>query len=287
MTSLNMRHKYTIMVALLPALTSCHPPSAHVSPPPAQIKDYLPAKVSFLRELSAQAPGPDRARVTDPNGHATRQAKEASFHWTLKAIDKRWLPPDPNVLRERLVMIQDALGPNDVTYSQWQAQHHIVQVAQMRTIVLIRVRPLPPDPTCKLTKEARVALARDVVTHLIRAEIDFVLNEPTGRKRTKKAIMADVVTASFERADIRVCQDGVHAPCAPPQVLEAGRLFHVWWWRCIDWWTDGSEVGLYFLKTEFGPWVPSYTSGLDATWFEGSPYKNKSGRSGNGLPPRR
>jgi hypothetical protein len=287
MTPLKLWCGPIVILALLPRPAFSPPQAPEASPPPAQIQDYLPAKVAFLKHLATAMPLPNTSRLTDPNNHSTKRAKIDSINWIMKVVDKQWLPPDPNILRESIILIQNAFGPHDVTYSQWEAHDHFVQAAQMCTILLIRVRPRSSHPALELTTKARVALARDAVTHVIKSEIDFTLNEPTGRKRIKKTIAADVRAASFGHADIRLCADGLHATCAPPRLFKAKSLFHLRWWRSMNWWADGDGVGLYFLKTEGGPWVPSYTSALDAPWFEGSPYRNKSGKRVDEFPPRR
>ncbi len=284
MTALPVWHRRIVLLALLPAVTSCQPQPTKAPTPPAQVKDYLPAKVNFLKELATSAPGPDRARVTDPNSKETRRARGGAIGWIVRIIQRDWLPPDPNILHKQVVMIQNAFGPNDVTYSQWEAHGHILQVAQTATVMLIRVRPSSSDAAPQLTKETRVALARDTVTHLIRSQVDVIETTSRDRRKVEKAIMPDVLAASFEHADIQSCADGVHGK-GTPQILGVRGLLY--WWRCINWWTDGNEVGLYFLKAQGPPSVPRYNAGLDATWFEGSPYKNKSGRSDIGLPPRR
>jgi hypothetical protein len=276
MTFTHMSVRILIIIALYSALALCQDGAPDGPSRAFQLKDCLPAKVGFLRELVKEAPSAARPRAVDPNNKWARRAKSASFDWIVKTVASDWLPKDPNVLHGQVAMMQNAFGPNDVTYSQWEANDHVVQVAQTATIVLIRVRPLSPDSTSTGTKEAHIALARNTVTHLLRSRVDVIETTSTERKKVKKTIMPDVLAASFDHADTQVCTDGVHGKCAPPELLEKRMHHYVWWWRCINWWTDGSEVDIYFLKTEGGPWVPSYTGELDATWFEGPPYRSKS-----------
>jgi hypothetical protein len=259
---------------LLPLAAFCEDRSAGKPPQAAQLRNCLPARVNLLRESLRQMSGMQKSSVTDPNNRWTRQAHEQTFDWVVKVMNRAWLPPDPNVLRERIIMVQNAFGPNDVTYLQWEASDHSIQVAQTKTIMLIRVRPLSADPAPRLTRETRMAMAREIIPHIIRDQVNFTVNESTGRKRTKRTITSQVLSASFDHAGIQDCADGVHAKFAPPQSGEEHAIDALWWWRYISWWTDGSEIGIYMFKTEGGPRVPSYTSLGDATWFEGLPSKS-------------
>lgn len=271
--------RYVIILTLLCRTAFCQEQPSDGAAREAQLKDWLPAKVNLLKELLEETPRTDRSGVADPNNGWTIRAKRSALSWIVKTIDRRWLPADPNVLRQSIIMIQNAFGPNDVTYSQWEANAHIVQVAQMQTILLICVRPVSPTHVGnELTKEAMIAWARDVVSTVLRREIDFLVYGPNMRKWTKKVITSEVLAGSFEHAEVQACTDAVHGKCAPPEVLEEKAHHYRYWWRCINWWTDGTKIGLYMLKAEGGPWIPNYRSGLDATWFEGPPHKGKRQR---------
>jgi hypothetical protein len=277
MTSARIPIAVAVVLALCSTTALCQQESSRGPSQEPWLRDYLPAKVGFLKRLIQERPGPEKSRLIDPNNRWTKIAKDSAFDWIRKTLQRNWLPPDPNVLRKSLVMIQNAFGPNDVAYVQWQANGHLVQVAQMQTILVVCVRPLSPEGAQKkLTKEAGTELARNTIARLVSKEAEVPIYKTQPVKRVKEAITPDMLAASFEHADIRMCADALHGKCAPPELLDEKRHLYQYWWQCINWWTDESEVGLYTLKIRNGPWVPSYNTNFDATWFEGPPSEKKN-----------
>ncbi len=41
-----------------------------------------------------------------------------------------------------------------------------------------------------------------------------------------------------------------------------------YWFRMVNWWNDGKNVGFYFLKVEEGAWLPSYCGDIDRGFFK-------------------
>lgn len=231
------------------------------------LKDYLPLKVNLLRESLSETFLAGKSNMANADSRYIRRAKEQALEWVLKTVNRDWLPADPNILREDIIMIQNAFGPNDVTYLKWETRSEIVRVAQTKTIILIQVQPKSPEQEPKLTMETRKLLARNVISSLFNKEVDIEVIEPTTSKIVKKTIMPELLVVSFDRANVQVYAGGIHGKCG--ELVGQNSVDYNFWWRRIEWWTDGQNVWIYTLKTGGGAWEADYDSTLDETWFEG------------------
>jgi len=230
---------------------------------------YLPLKVRLLVPVLTETFQRGKTNVAESGDHYIRRAKEQAVQWILKTIRKHQLPPDPNVLRRNIVLLQNAIGPNDVAVCRWEKDTRVLTVVQTGTVILVEVRPTSEAVGAETTKEDRALLARNTALRVLNGQVEVEERGPTTSKMTKRVITPEMLATSFDHADIQEYQGGIHGRCAgPPNDFD---LDYNFWWRRISWWTDGRVVGLYTLKTERGPWVPSYDSALDATWFERPP----------------
>jgi hypothetical protein len=257
------------IVALLPVSCLSQEGSSKERIEPSRLRDHLPPKVSLLVPALTEAFQKGKTNVADSNDHYIRRAKEGAMQWILKIIRKDQLPPDPNVLRRSIVLLQNAIGPNDVAVCRWEKDARVLTVVQTRTVILIEVRPKSDAVRAETTREARALLARNTTLGVLNGQVDIEERGPTTLKVVKRVITPVMLATSFDHADIQEYQGGIHGRCAgPPNDFD---LDYNYWWRRISWWTDGRIVGLYTLKVNRGAWVPSYDATLDATWFERPP----------------
>jgi hypothetical protein len=249
------------------------------APTPAQtsevtdLKHLLPSDVNLLREFSERSSPTDKSNVSDAQSKWIRRARNGAAEWVLKTIDKDSLPPDVNNLKVGMVLTQNAFGPNDVACVQWQKNGYVLQVAQTATIMLVRMRPISPSSQPATSIETKRSLAANTAERLFRKEARIRDVETGTGKVIEKQIMPELLKRCFEDAHIQAYDNGVHGRRRAP--TNPADLTFEYWWRCVNWWTDGNSVAFYTLKTEGGPWEASYNSGLDATWFEGPPPASK------------
>ncbi len=257
------------IVALLPIGCLSQERTSEDRIEPSRLQDRLPPKVSLLVPTLNEAFQKGKTNVADSDDRDIRRARELAVRWIFKTIRKDQLPADPNVLRRNMVLLQNAIGPNDVAVCRWEKDARVLTVVQTRTVILIEVRPKSEAVRAETTREARALLARNTTLSVLNGQVDIEERGPTTSKVVKRVITPEMLATSFDHADIQEYQGGVHGRCVGP--LDDRDLDYNYWWRRISWWTDGRVVGLYTLKTERGPWVPSYDSALDATWFERPP----------------
>lgn len=232
-----------------------------------KLKEYLPQRVNVLAESLDRVSLAGQKNVADANDRYVRRAKEEALRWVFKTVRKDWLPPDPNVLRSNLVMLKDAVGPNDLAIVRWQKGDNAIAVAQTKTIILIQVRPTSESIRAETAKGARKLLARNTTLSVLNREVDVRVVEPTKSRMEKRIITPDLSEASFEFADVQEYAEGIHGMCAGPRG-DRDRDFG-YWWRRVSWWTDGRAINIYALKTEGGAWRANYGETiLDAKWFE-------------------
>ncbi len=247
-------------------------------PTPAQtsaateLKHFLPSDVNLLREFSERSSTTDKSNVSDVQSEWIRRARNGAVDWIQKIIDKNFLPTDVNSLNVGMVLTQNAFGPNDVACVQWQKNGYVLQVAQTKTILLIRMRPISPASQPATSVEIKRSLARNTAERLFRKEAKIRDVEGGTGKVIEKKIIPELLKTCFEDANVRQYDSGLHGTCRcraiPDRELD-------YWWRLIHWWVDGSSIAFYTLKTEGGPWGASFNSGLDATWFEGPPPRGR------------
>jgi hypothetical protein len=232
------------------------------------IEKYIPSTVNLLRKaLQDDTFLKSKTNVSNStNGNITR-AKERSFQWVLKTIRKENLPSDPNILRNNIVMLQNAFDQNDLTIFQWEKNNYLIKVAQTATVILIQFQPTSPGFESKTTKETRKLFARNAITDFLNSEVDIQVVETTGSRIEHRTIMKDLIDTSIDRADIQDYNDGIHGlrrgisdKRSDPDIR--------FWWRQVNWWTDGKIIDIYTLKTEGGAWAANYEDyQLDSTWF--------------------
>jgi hypothetical protein len=245
------------------------------APTPAQtsaateLKHFLPANVNLLREFSERSSATDKSNVSDVESRWIRWAKNGAVGWILKTIDRDFLPADVNSLNVGMVLTQNAFGPNDVACVQWQKNGYVLQVAQTKTIMLVQMRPISPASQPISTVETKRSLAANTAARLFRKEARIKIAEAGVPKVIEKQIMPELLKRCFEDAHVQPYDNGIHGRRRAP--ADPADLGFEYWWRWVNWWTDGSSVVFYTLKTEGGPWEASFNSGLDAAWFEGPP----------------
>jgi hypothetical protein len=233
------------------------------------LDDYLPLTVRLLRGIMA-APLPEgKTHVANSDNRDIRRAKEEAVQWIFKTVRNDRLPADPNSLRRRIVLLQNAVGPNDVAVCQWERDAYLFTVAQTATVIVIQVVPAAEPTKSETARESRALLARSSALRVLNGQVDIEIREPTTSRVVKRTIMPELLGASFDRADIQEYAGGLHGKCAGPRGRRDSD--YGFWWRRVGWWTDGTTVGLYTLKTEGGAWRAGYDSALDARWFEGQP----------------
>jgi len=244
--------------ASTPAQTSAAP----------ELKDFLPPDVNLLREFSERSSATDKSNVSDVQSKWIRRAKNGAVEWIRKTIDKDFLPTDVNSLNVGMVLTQNAFGPNDVACVQWQKNGYVLQVAQTKTIMLVRMRPISPASQPAASTETKRSLAANTAARLFRKEAKIRDAEGGTGNLIEKQIMPELLKRCFEDASVRQYDNSLHGTCRRSAITDRELDY---WWRLIHWRTDGSSVAFYTLKTEGGPWEASFNSGLDATWFEGPP----------------
>jgi hypothetical protein len=202
-------------------------------------------------------------------------AKGASLRWPQKVIRKQWLPTDANYLSNQLIMIRDEYGPIDATHIFWEKNGYRIEVAQTKTVFAAKLTPLTSTDKVH-TVTARKDLAKRLCSQLLNEYADVRVVRPVNSELIRQNVMPRLLSASFERARIRSFSDGVHGQCKGPDFKDKEDYAQFnFWWRRVNWWTDGKTVGLYTLKTEGGQWAANYGSKLDHYWFEGSPWQSK------------
>jgi hypothetical protein len=232
------------------------------------IDKYLPSTVNNLRKaLQDDSYLKGKTNVSDSNNINIKRAKELSFEWILKTIQKDKLPSDPNILRNKIVMLKNAFDQNDLTIFQWEKNDYLIKVAQTSTIILIQIQPTSSGYEPKTTKAARKLLARKTITDFLNSDVDIRIIEPTTSRIEHRTITPDIIDASIDKSDIQDYDDGIHSRCSRSDVR--GDRYYNFWWRRVNWWTDGKIIDIYTLKVEGGAWAANYhASSLDSRWFE-------------------
>jgi hypothetical protein len=237
----------------------------------AELKQLLPRNVDLLREFSERSSATDKSNVSDAQSKWIRRAKDGAIGWISKTIDKDFLPTDVNSLNVGMVLTQNAFGPNDVACVQWQKNGYVLQVAQTATIMLIRMRPISPASQSPTSTETKRSLATNTAARLFNKETRIRDAEGGTGKLIEKKIMAELLKRCFEDANVQQYDNGLHGRChRDPAAYDFN-----YWWRWINWWTDGSSLAFYTLKTWGGSWTAGFNSGLDARWFEGQPSRGR------------
>jgi len=236
-----------------------------------ELKQFLPRNVDLLREFSEKSSATDKSNVSDVQNKRIRWVKNEAIKWILMTINKDFLPPDVNSLNVGMVLTQNAFGPNDVACVQWEKNGYVLQVAQTTTIMLIRMRPISPASQPPTSTETKRSLAANTAARLFNKETRIRDAEGGTGKLTQRTIMPELLKRCFEDANVQQYDNGLHGKCH----RDPAKPEFEYWWRWISWWTDGSSIAFYTLKTWGGSWMASFYSGLDATWFEGQPSGGK------------
>ena len=93
---------------------------------------------------------------------------------------------------------------------------------------------------------------------------------PVDSEIVRKNIMPILLTSSVDKAHIYDSNDITYSTCKRLNVNDKEDKFNFhYWWRRVNWWTNGKSIGIYTLKTEGGAWHPNYESKLDEKWFSG------------------
>jgi hypothetical protein len=241
-----------------------------------RLDNYLPHRVGLLRAALADSFQNGKKNVADSDSRDIKRAKKEAIEWIAKTLRKDQLPEDSSFVRRNIVMLQNAIGPNDVAICRWERGGKTLTVVQTCTIIMIQVRPTSRATKPQGTKEAMQLLAKSTALGVFNEEASIEVREPTASRVVKKRIIPELTASSFDQANVQEYAGGIHGRCSEPAEGD-GSNFN-FWWRRVSWWTEDEVVVLYTLKTEGGAWRANYgDSALDAAWFEGSPSKRESG----------
>lgn len=250
------------------------------------VADNLPGQVVELFKWPDLKTIEKRQFKTGAENVHVHRAKRSTLQWVEKVISKDWLPTEPNYLSNNLTMIQNEYGPIDATHIEWKKDGYNIRVTQSLTVLTITVIPDDSNSLGNTVAEIKASISqlcariiRDIPKVEATTEDNQVINiVPEG---TRKVLLEK----TFNKGSVKECDDGLAGFSAKLDWKNNhDRQSHNYWWRHIDWWTDGSVVGLYTLKIEDGPWKASYFPGNDHKWFEGSPQRRKKQKRPDSMP---
>jgi hypothetical protein len=153
----------------------------------------------------------------------------------------------------------------------------MIQIGQTKTVIAIRVAPIGDEHLkVEKTTESKKNLARKICSSILNDEVEIEIIKPTSSQIIKRNIKEKLLNVSFDLAQIQELTDGIHGlnkNFDPNDISDRSEFKY--WWRRLNWCTDGKFVGIYTLKTEGGAWSARYNSKLDETWFEKPPERKK------------
>jgi len=233
------------------------------------LSENLPGQVGHLFKWpDLKLIPPEKLMAGNENKHTLR-ARRNSIEWVKKVVDPNWLPDDPNYFNNNIIMIQNEYGPIDATHIRWNRSGYIIEVTQTMTVFAVKLTPLE-TATMADTTAAKKERVRRICLNIINEYVDIEVVGPVSSQIIRKNIRPVLLEASFDKASIQNFDDGVHSWCkAPDTTSQSDQADFNYWWRRINWWTDGKIVGIYTLKTEGGAWEAGYSAGMDNNWFEG------------------
>jgi hypothetical protein len=162
-----------------------------------------------------------------------------------------------------------------VTHIRWTKKDYVIQIGQSKTAIAIKITPIRSKTLgIENTTESKRIVARTLCSRILNDEADIKTNKPPSFK-VRRNIKAKLLTVSFDDAPIEELYDGV---CGVSRRLDfkdkSDRIDYNYWWRRLNWYTNGKSVGLYTIKYEGGPLEVNFYL-LDDDWFEKPTYTRK------------
>lgn len=206
--------------------------------------------------------------LADKNIDALR-AYRTSIGWIQKVLSKDRLPTDPNYLKNNLIMIEDEYGLIDATHVRWENNNCKIEITQTKTVFSAKLTPLGAV-TIADTSAAKKQLVRSKLLELLSEYVDIEKRGPVDSEIVRKNIMPILLKSSVDEANIYDSNNVTYSRCKKPNAEDKeDSLNFRYWWRRVNWWTNGKSIGIYTLKTEGGAWKAGYGSKLDENWFDG------------------
>jgi len=230
------------------------------------VKKVIPEIIWQLSEW------PDAKAIEDKAISASDEkvlsAANQSRLWIQKVVDPALQPTKA----ESPICLRSEVDGRDVVRMQWSRTNYSIEVSQTASVFLMKVTPESGQGTGKTYVEKQKA-TEDIFLGILAKEGRQWTDQ--GEEVAISRFAEKVVTSSFKDGQIRkmVAKGGVEILVGLTSLQDGGAH----WFENVSWWNDGSSVHLYFLKSEGGPWIPSYAGNIDKNWF--SLPKDRRGRS--------
>lgn len=252
----------------------------------ASLGSALPEKVPYtVRQLfshsAAEAVKSNRSVPSAPLTGLTNTAQR----WLERVISPAWLPSVPHP-----VCITNEFEGCDVVRETWVHSQYALEVAQTASIFTLRVSQRlgagPPSP--KLELPSIRALVSDILVETgVRWSRQFEAIPIPGLNR--KIVRLSFGEGTTEQAPGGVLWGRPMNMIEAGVPFEAGRMYAVeretrddaiWErspvpWECwitmVYWWSDGTSIGIYFLKQDGMGHFLNYEHDLNYPWFKGVP----------------
>ena len=238
--------------------------------------ENFPKKAEVLFSWPSETMISGTKHVTKDRNINTLRAYRTSLGWIEKVISPNWLPIDPNYLKNNLIMIEDEYGLIDATHVRWEHNGYAIEITQTQTVFAVKLTPLG-TVTVADTSTAKKQLARAKCSEILAEYADVEIRKPVDSEIVKKNIKPIILKSSVDEAYIYDSNDITYSTCKKLNINDKEDKFNFdYWWRRINWWTNGKSIGIYTLKTEGGAWSPNYESKLDEKWFSGEITKRKA-----------
>ncbi len=255
---------------------------------PKKLEEVIPSPVKKLFGWPAQSTLRSLDRI-DASAAEVIFPKKQCLSWLRKVISPLWLPTED----VEFVFIRDEFDKRDTVRTSWQRNGYDIQISQTASIFCIKLSPLDKknlgaDNPKKINNAKQLCLqifnttgrrwsyddngwpikvpiqnlSKKIVSYSFDAEFILYLKDDASVKGRSKNEFEAKVKRPTDKTECKRQTD----PDNPD--WENTAYAYDYWFRRVNWWNDGKNVGFYFLKVEEGAWLPSYYGNIDKTFFK-------------------